>query len=82
MSFIPDIQFTPLTGVVFWTALIVIVVGLLFAPSIGAALIWALVIAAVALLVFFAARRLLLRLSGRRGRGGGSRGGGGGGGNA
>lgn len=62
-----DIQVGPIGGVLLWALVGLIVIGLLAAPTLGGAVVWAVGMALVITVVFFGLRRLYLRLAGRRG---------------
>lgn len=64
----PDIQVGPLSGVLLWTVIGLLLVGLVFAPTLGGFMVWGLAIILVALVLYFLVRRFVGRLAGRRGR--------------
>lgn len=66
---LPDVQVGPLGGSLWIFIIVMAVVGLIFAPGLGAALAWVAFWAVVAIILFFGLRRIWLRLSGRRGGG-------------
>lgn len=66
---LPDVQVGPLGGGLWILVLAMIILGVIFAPGLGAAAVWAAFWIIVAIILFFGLRRIWLRLAGRRGGG-------------
>jgi len=61
-----DIQFGPLGGIMVYVLIGLVLVGLIFAPTLGGAIVWGVGALLVVGLLFFGLRRVYLVLVGRR----------------
>lgn len=69
---VPSTEVGPLGGMTIWFMIVLLVVGIVLAPTLGAIVVWGIAVILVGFLLFILTRRMLFRLTGRRPpRGGG-----------
>lgn len=63
----PGVQTGPVTALIAYSVLAAIIIGVIFAPTLGGAIVWGVAFAIAGFLTLIVLKRIYLRLVGRRG---------------